>query len=766
MHGGDDPTISGDFAMADDAELEPRQRIAERWEIQALIGAGGMGNVYRAYDHELGDDVALKVLRRTVAPDALERFRAEVKLARRVTHVNVARTHDIGKHGDTMFLTMELVDGEPLTTRMSRGPVPWRDAMQIARSICEGVGAAHGAGVVHRDLKPDNVMLGRDGRVVVTDFGIAATYALARGTETVEVTGTPQWMAPEQLTGHADARSDVYAIGEILWNMITGEHPWIVDGKLEVMSRMGADARSIPRRGVPDTVAIVIDQCLRKDPARRYSDARQLAVALKGAESAAETASSSIRPISAPVASRDVHVGVEPIKNLGERADDYVAAGLAEDLIDMLGRARGIRVRTITGGATDDLDVIVGGSLRRGGDSVRINVRATGARDGFQIWSARFDRPLDQILKVSDEVARDVATALSTTAARGGMGRDVATDQVVVELYLKARQLVEVTWLDDPRPLTLYQAALERDPDSPVVLSAYATLLARRLNAADVDLTVADEALSLACRAIQRGPGLGEPWMALGVVFYNQSKHLPCARALRVAVERAPSVAEVLDAAGRLLLEVDPAVYEPLALLERARWANPRLPNNLVDLVRANALLGDWDAVDRLLASPGTESVGAQTIARARMAIWRGGELPRFPSEIPGFGRFRWVLDIVSEAQHGGLTAEAAARWATRVHAMAPQSRPRRYFGQLGAEMAMVFGNREFAWRMIDEAVTHGLMDVTWLDRCPLLAGIRDEPRFAETRALVGARAKEVLAVWRGPAAEPDVEAWIAEAAT
>ena len=124
---GDDPTISGSAPdLAGDAELEPRQRIADRWEIQALIGAGGMGNVYRAYDHELGDDVALKVLRRTVASDALERFRAEVKLARRVTHVNVARTHDIGKHGETMFLTMELVDGEPLTRRMARGSVPWR----------------------------------------------------------------------------------------------------------------------------------------------------------------------------------------------------------------------------------------------------------------------------------------------------------------------------------------------------------------------------------------------------------------------------------------------------------------------------------------------------------------------------------------------------------------------------------------------------------------------------------------------------------------
>ena len=160
-----------------------------------------MGNVYRAHDRMLGEDVALKVLRWR-RRRLLERFRREVRLARRVTHVNVARTHDIGRHGDTVFLTMELVDGEPLTRRLARGPLRWRDAVAIGRGICAGVGAAHAAGVVHRDLKPDNVMLARDGRVVVTDFGVAATSEVARDGRTVEVTGTPagwrpsSWPAP------------------------------------------------------------------------------------------------------------------------------------------------------------------------------------------------------------------------------------------------------------------------------------------------------------------------------------------------------------------------------------------------------------------------------------------------------------------------------------------------------------------------------------------------------------------------------------------
>jgi len=762
---GDEPTISG--PGVETADLDAHARIAERWEIVALIGAGGMGNVYRARDHELGEDVALKVLRRSVGGEALERFRAEVKLARRVTHVNVARTHDIGKHGDAMFLTMELVDGEPLTQRIARGPVPWREAVQIARGICAGVGAAHQAGVVHRDLKPDNVMLARDGRAVVTDFGIAATQALASGESTVEVTGTPAWMAPEQLVGSADARSDVYALGEILFTMLIGEHPWVRDGALEVMTRIHETARHLPRKGIPEPIAAVIDRCLARDAARRPADGRELGALLAAAESAVDTTPGAVRRVEAgPKNARDVHVGVDAIKNLGDPADEFVAAGLVEDLIDMLGRARGIRVRAMVGGGRDDLDVVVGGSLRRLGDTVRINVRAVGARDGFQIWGARFDRPLDQILRVSDEVARDVATALSTTATHGGLGRDVATDQVVVELYLKARQLTEVSWLDDLRPLALYQAALERDPDSPVVLSAYATLLARRLNAAPLDTAPdADGALALARRAIERGPGLGEPWMALSVVFYNQSRMLPAMRAIRVALDRAPALAEVVDAAGRMLLELEPDLTEALGLLERARWANPRLPNNLVDLVRAHALRGDWDQVDRLLNSPGTESVSARLISRARMTLWRGGDLPSFPSEIPGLHRFKWVLDTVGGAMKTGtLRDEPAAAWTERVGELVPGSRVRRYFAQLGAEIALRFGNLEHGRAMIDEAVMHGLVDLVWLDHCPLLAPLRQDARFLALRRIVEERGAPVLAVWRGPLPAPDVEAWLAEA--
>jgi serine/threonine-protein kinase len=768
---GEDPTVAGGPFGTDDASFDaPSEpaisgKIAGRWDIVALIGTGGMGNVYRAFDRELGETVALKVLRRggTSAPDALERFRHEVKLARRVTHTNVARTHDIGKHEDSLFLTMELVDGEPLTRRMARGNVSWRDAVAIAQGICSGVGAAHAAGVVHRDLKPDNVMLARDGRVVVTDFGIAATHELARGGDLVEVTGTPAWMAPEQLAGTADARSDVYAIGEILFAMLTGAHPWFADGKVQVMARVGAPAPRLPRGQIPDVVAVVVERCLHADPGHRFTDAGDLLDSLSLAESSGATGTGTPRTTTAGVKSGEVLVGVDAIKNLGSAEDDFVAVGLVEDLIDVLGRVRGLRVRALADrSGREDLDVVVGGSLRRAGEMVRISVRATGARDGFQIWSRRFDRRLDEILKLTDEVARDVASALSQTAARGTAGRDVATDQFVVELYLRARQMTERGWMDDPRPMTLYQAALERDPDSPIVLAAYATLLARRLGLNTTDVVAAvQEAEVLARRAIARGPDLPEPWIALSVAFYNQGRTVAAMNAAKIALDRGPGHAEAADFTGRMLLELDGALDDAIALLEQARWANPRLPSTHVDLVRGYALRGDWDRADELQRNPGTESAPAQIISWARMALWRGRQVPDVRADTPGLARFKWASESIAEViRDGVLTDDNAGRWRQRTQMISASSRMRRYFAQLGAEIALRVGHEAFAWEMVDDALASGLVDAAWMDRMPLLAPFRGTARFAAARAIVLARGAPQLAVWRAPLPIADPDAW------
>src|SRR5262249_37071176 len=197
-------------------------------EMVGWRGVGGMGRVYRAIDRELGETVALKLLlKELVNSEAMvDRFRQEVRLARKVTHRNVARTFDIGEHGGEKFLTMELVGGESLSRVLARrGALPEVEALAVARQICDGIAAAHGVGIVHRDLKPDNVLVEEGGRIVITDFGIARSDRPDASSPTVGgAIGTPAYMAPEQVEGSAsvDGRADVYAFGAMLFEMVTG----------------------------------------------------------------------------------------------------------------------------------------------------------------------------------------------------------------------------------------------------------------------------------------------------------------------------------------------------------------------------------------------------------------------------------------------------------------------------------------------------------------------------------------------------------------
>ena len=196
-------------AMRAPAEPTARWVVADRYEILGLLGSGGMGTVYRARDRELDDVIALKMLKKQIAaaPGILDRFRREVKLARRVTHRNVARTFDIGEHAGAKFLTMEFIDGEMLGTMLRRrGRLRVAEVTRLGRDICAGLSAAHAAGVLHRDLKPANVVVARDGRAVITDFGIARALDLGASAQTAGgVVGTPAYMAPEQLEGAPDS---------------------------------------------------------------------------------------------------------------------------------------------------------------------------------------------------------------------------------------------------------------------------------------------------------------------------------------------------------------------------------------------------------------------------------------------------------------------------------------------------------------------------------------------------------------------------------
>ena len=276
-------------AASDSGEPAPGSLFAQRYRIIGLLGRGGMGSVWRADDLKLGQSVALKFLPDSLRrdPDRVQRFLAEVRNAREVSHPNVCRVYDVGEEDDRLFLSMEYVDGEDLSILLRRiGRLPQEKALDIARQLCAGLAALHDRGLLHRDLKPANVMLDGRGRVRLTDFGLAA---FAEGLDRREVrSGTPQYMAPEQLAGEdVSPRSDVYALGLVLYEVFTGRAAFQADS-LEELQQMHSSATpsrlSTHVTDVDPAIDRVIARCLEKDPAHRPPSAIAVSTALPGGD--------------------------------------------------------------------------------------------------------------------------------------------------------------------------------------------------------------------------------------------------------------------------------------------------------------------------------------------------------------------------------------------------------------------------------------------------------------------------------------------------
>jgi len=761
----------------------PPPKVAGRYVILGLLGRGGMGAVYRALDTELDEVVALKMLRSELGASEvlLERFRREVKLARRVTHPNVARMFDIGEHEGTKFLTMELIDGKTLTElSLAKGRLSLARVLSIAGSVCAGLTAAHEAGVVHRDLKPDNVMVAHDGRVVITDFGIARAPVGSDRATMGGVVGTPAYMAPEQVEARPDidARADLYAFGVMLFELLTGTLPWVGESPLAIAAaRLYKPARDVRelRPDVPPALAEVLARCLARDRDDRPSDAAALATALAQA-APTQTAGSVPLPSAAPVArpstppesgltpvAQPKTVAVLPFRNQGPPEDEFVAEGLTDDLIDALSMTAGLRVRPrgtverFRGLAVDPRDigrelgveVVVEGSVRRAGARVRLTARLTSVDDGFQLWAQRFERPANDLLVVSDETAHAIAEALTVHAAKG---RHVApSDAEAVELYLRARaEASSMTATAVLRGVELLRQAHERAPSDIAILSAYARASARAWffqGSAPPD--TAARARMLAERAARAAPKAPEALLALAMVQLMDQDLPGCAEHCRRALQRAPDHAEALELAGRLLLE---AGRPELALerLQRALALDPSLRSAWLESLHAHALLGDFDRVFEMLARDSQYSTAeGDAVVRARMALWsprvletlKDVDIPDDALEMSPWSLVRLARDVAN-----GLPVDQALGFmATVPERTKGASRFRTLLCQLLVEFNAYLGRNDDALHWLEESVATGLADLSWLDRSPPLAPLRGMPRFLESRRTVEERARGVL---------------------
>lgn len=766
--------------------------IAGRYELMGLIGVGGMGSVYRALDRLLDERVALKMLRPELVADPamLDRFRAEVRLARRVTHRNVARTFDIGEHEGARFLTMELVDGESLATLVAReGPLTILRTVEIAGGICEGLAAAHAASVVHRDLKPDNVLIGHDGRIVLTDFGIARAYLESGAVRTQGIVGTPAYMAPEQVEGRdgIDGRADIYALGAVLFEMLTGQCPWRGETALAVaVARLVSpppNPRSL-RADLPDALVRVIGGCLATRPDDRPASVEEVAAALGEMTLPAPAGSSPSAPVSVhtsvpPASVRHAvertgdakTVAVLPFRNTGTADDEYLAEGLSDDLIDTLSMTPGLKVRprsAVAGRGVSSSDprdvgrelgvqVVVDGSLRRiSPDGLRINARVVSVADGFQLWARRFDCAAAEILAVGDQAATAIAEVLTVEAPRAGP-LDSMTDPVAVDLFLRARHAMRHGWAgartnDAP---ALFAQAYARAPNDPVIVSAYAHILMRESISEDRVDQIA-RAKVLAEKALTMAPDSVEVRFSLASIALASGNAIDAARHLTHVLGAAHGSAQVQGLTGLIMSEVGLA-EEGLSRLLAAAALDSTLKSARWDAARISELRGEPEEANRILAEgPGDTDQGpivGYWLLRARLLLWRDDahaaeEATRELREAR-FPLRDVVLGMAAMVSSRSIPSELER--SLRRQQTGPRS-PRRaaFTSQLGAEIWSFGGDPDQAFGALEQGITAGLLDRVWLELCPALAGLRTDPRYASCHARIEARAAPVRAVFDG----------------
>ena len=705
-----------------------RTALADRYMFDREVGRGGMATVYLAQDQKHDRPVAIKVLHPYLAVNlGPERFLREIQIAAQLQHPHIVPLYDSGQAGDLLYYVMPYVEGESLRQRLAREQrLPVEDALHLGRSVAAALDYAHRHGVVHRDIKPENVML-HEGEAVVTDFGIAKAVTAAAAstlTQTGATVGTPAYMSPEQAAGAAelDGRSDVYSLGCVVYEMLSGRTPFTGPTAQAIIAQCFTEPPP-PLRGarsdLPEWLEPVVMKSLAKDAGDRFATAAQFSQALK--QPGASTPPGMTTTTAAAATTKSI--AVLPFVNMSaDPENEYFTDGIAEEIINALTKIQALRVASRTSsfafkGKNQDIrkvgeqlnvTTVLEGSVRKAGTRLRVTAQLVNVTDGYHLWSERYDRELQDVFAIQDEIAGNIVRALRVVlsdAEKRAIEKAPTANVQAYDYYLRGRQFFHQfrrTGMQFAR--RMFERAIEVDPEYAIAYAGVADCCSFLYMYWDGSNANLEGAESASRKALALDPELAEAHASRGFAVSLSRQYEEARREFETAIR------------------LDPKLYEAHYFYARACFQEGKLEEAVRHYQDASRVRPeDYQAL--VLMSAPLKALGREADSLATLR--RGLEVAERHLELNPDDARALYLGAGAMVQLG--ERERGLDWTRRAYAIDSEDPGVLY--NVACSYAQMDKHDE-AMTCLEKAVQNGFGHREWFENDSDLDSLRDDPRF------------------------------------